>query len=248
MYKVLLVDDEKWVLKGIEMTFKWEKYGFEVIASTTKSAEAWELINKLKPHVVFSDVRMANISGLKLVSMAREEKIDCEFVIISGYSEFEYAREALKNAVFDYCLKPIKEDEAENVLKALKTFLDGKFSKTDKNAHKPEAYRTDNKTFNSMLKYIHQNYNTKLQLGELANMFFMNANYCCFLFKKYFDKSFSQYVIQIRMDETARLIENDKSLSIDQIAQVVGYEDYYYFSKVFKKHFGVTPTQYKKNI
>ena len=244
MYTVLLVDDEPWILSGLQDAYEWQEFGFEVIAATTKPTEAWQIIQNQKPDVVITDIRMPNITGLELISRTREAKIDCEFVIISGYDEFEYAREALRNSVLDYLLKPIDETVAEKTWRKLKTHLD---KKPPKIGFEDEKIKIFNNEFNNLVDYINNNYHQKLYLNELADMFYINHNYCCYLFKKHFDKSYSEYVISVRMKEAGKLIY-DKSLKISEIAKLVGYDDYFYFNKVFKKYYKLSPMQFRKKL
>ncbi|NHN32889.1 response regulator transcription factor [Paenibacillus agricola] len=133
MYRVLLVDDEIWSLEGIRKLFEWEKHGFNVIAQTTDASIAFELICSAKPDVVITDIRMPEISGLELLQMAREKGVQSEFVIISGFAEFEYAQEALRYGAFDYQLKPIDRSDAGLLLKKLKLCLDKKSIPVNRN-------------------------------------------------------------------------------------------------------------------
>lgn len=126
MYKVLLVDDEPWVLEGIKRLFNWEQEGFTVIGQTTRSAQALEIIQEKTPDVVFTDIRMPKISGIELMQKVRELKMSTEFIIISGYSEFSYAQEAIRLGAFDYCLKPIEEEYTKDLLKKLFIHLENK--------------------------------------------------------------------------------------------------------------------------
>lgn len=126
MYKVLLVDDEHWELLGLEKSFQWEKHGFTVAAKTTDSEEALQILSSLRPEVVFTDIRMPIVSGLQLLQHARKMNMDTEFVIISGYSEFSYAQEALRQGAFDYKLKPIELEETDELLERLASHLDRK--------------------------------------------------------------------------------------------------------------------------
>lgn len=128
MYRVLLVDDELWSLEGIYKLLEWEKMGFRVIAQVTDASEAWEIIRSSTPDVVFTDIRMPEISGIELLNMSREMGSTSEFVVISGFAEFEYAQEALRNGAFDYQLKPIDPDDAKLLLEKLKGHLDRKQS------------------------------------------------------------------------------------------------------------------------
>lgn len=124
MYSVLLVDDEIWSLEGIRKLFDWEKQGFTVTAQVTDASEAYDLICSTKPDVVFTDIRMPEISGIELLTKTRKAGIQSEFVIVSGFAEFEYAQEALRRGAFDYQLKPIDPDEAGLLLQKLKEQLD----------------------------------------------------------------------------------------------------------------------------
>lgn len=101
MYKVVLVDDEQWTLRGIRETFRWEEYGFEVIKKTTRPVEALDFIIREKPDVVFTDIRMPKIFGIELMQKVREVEYDTEFVVISGFGEFSYAQEAIRQGVVE---------------------------------------------------------------------------------------------------------------------------------------------------
>lgn len=123
MYKVILVDDEIWSLEGIRKLFEWEEMGFAVTAQVTDAAEAYELIVSTNPDVVVTDIRMPEMSGIELLHQSRRQGMDCEFIIISGFAEFQYAQEALRHGAFDYQLKPIERIAAGNLLARLKAHL-----------------------------------------------------------------------------------------------------------------------------
>ena len=126
MYKVLLVDDEPWALSGIRDTFQWDKFGFEVLAETTVAAEALDIIFRENPDVVFTDIRMPGISGIDLMQKVREEGIDTEFVVVSGFGEFSYAQQAMRQGAFDYCLKPLDFEYADKLLLKIFQYLENK--------------------------------------------------------------------------------------------------------------------------
>lgn len=113
MYKVMIVDDESWALKGVRNAFDWDKYGFEIIGQYTSAYHAWDAIIADVPDLVFTDIRMPEISGLDLMKKAKAAGLDSEFVIVSGYAEFEYAQEALRYGALDYLLKPLDVDMAD---------------------------------------------------------------------------------------------------------------------------------------
>lgn len=126
MYTIVVVDDEPWSLKGIHQVFQWEKEGFKPVLSTTNVEEALHFICNEKVDVVFTDIRMPEISGLELMKLSRERSIDSEFVFVSGFAEFDYVQKALKEGAFDYFLKPISQADAAALLKRLKNQLDHK--------------------------------------------------------------------------------------------------------------------------
>ncbi|MEK5032253.1 response regulator [Paenibacillus sp. FSL R7-0302] len=119
MYKVIIVDDESWAIRGISNAFDWEQYGFEISGQFTSAYKAWEAIASQEPDLVVTDIRMPEISGLDLMKRAKAHGIDTEFVIISGYAEFEYAQEALRFGALDYFLKPLDVDMADTFLEKL---------------------------------------------------------------------------------------------------------------------------------
>ncbi|MCX7711802.1 MAG: response regulator [Clostridia bacterium] len=117
MYKVLLVDDEVLSIEGLKLAVEWEKLGYEICGICQDGEEAIRQIEKLQPHLVITDIMMPVINGLDLIEHVwkhTEHKV--EFVIMSGYSEFEYAKRALQYGVNYYLLKPVFGDELSEIL------------------------------------------------------------------------------------------------------------------------------------
>ncbi|CAI6084153.1 response regulator transcription factor [Cohnella sp. JJ-181] len=112
MRKIILVDDEMFARKGLAGLIAWEQYGFEVAGEAEDGEEALALIGRIAPDVVVTDIRMPVLDGLELIREARERGYpDTRFIIISGYSDFKYAQQAVRFGVQDYLLKPIDEYE-----------------------------------------------------------------------------------------------------------------------------------------
>jgi len=116
MYRVLVVDDEPYVRKGITNAIKWKNLGLELVGEAEDGMEALDLIPQLNPDIVVTDMRMPDMDGIGLLKEINAKFQNIKVVVISAYSDFEYTREAIKNNVFDYVLKPIKKDELNNVL------------------------------------------------------------------------------------------------------------------------------------
>lgn len=117
MLKVLLVDDEPFILQGMSVIIDWYAQGFEIVGKVSNAFEALELLRKEKIDLVIADIKMPEMTGLELLQKVRSEKIsDAYFVILSGYNDFDYARTALQNDCLDYMLKPIAQNELLKVL------------------------------------------------------------------------------------------------------------------------------------
>ncbi|MFQ7877449.1 response regulator [Enterocloster sp.] len=106
--KVLIADDEINIILLIKSLIDRQKTDVEIAGEAGDGITALEMVRQLKPDVVITDIRMPGMNGMDLIRHVREEQIPVEFVIISGYSEFEYARSAIQYGVSDYLLKPIK--------------------------------------------------------------------------------------------------------------------------------------------
>ncbi|SHK00879.1 two-component system, response regulator YesN [Geosporobacter subterraneus DSM 17957] len=116
MIRVLVADDEARICKLIIKLIDWDKNDMQVIGTASNGIEALELIERENPDIIITDIRMPGYDGLEMIERAKKIKSDLEFIIISGYGEFEYAKKAIEFGVKDYLLKPINKDD---LLKAL---------------------------------------------------------------------------------------------------------------------------------
>jgi len=116
MLKVLLVDDEKWIVKSLRSIVNWESLGYEIIADASNGIDGYEKIKQLSPDLVFTDIRMPGMDGLELIRKSNELNRDISFIVTSGYKEFEYAKKAIQYGALSYCLKPFDEAEIIEVL------------------------------------------------------------------------------------------------------------------------------------
>ena len=141
-YKVLLVDDEEEVRNAIEQRINWKELGFEVIGKAQNGVKAMEIAEKLQPDVVITDIKMPYMNGLELARNLKEENPGVRILILTGFDEFEYAKEAVHLEVEEYILKPINANELSECLKRLKNVLD-KEREEKLNVRKLEQYYTD---------------------------------------------------------------------------------------------------------
>ncbi|GLX67607.1 response regulator [Paenibacillus glycanilyticus] len=203
MYKVLLVDDEIFVRKGLMNLIDWASLGYEICDEAGNGQEALEKIKQLEPDLVIADIRMPVLDGLELIRKVTEEAAySPTFIIVSGYHDFEYAQRALRYGVHDYILKPIDETELETTLKALsgtlglkklttiagdsavtdsivETLVQGQFSEADNSALCAALQLPEYSSFNYVLVEIHADAlhsgKSEMQGKELAAIVQLNA-------------------------------------------------------------------------
>ncbi|MGO4545996.1 helix-turn-helix domain-containing protein [Paenibacillus sp. 2TAB23] len=123
MYKAVIVDDERWIVEGIKAGVRWEKYGFQVAGVAENGKKGLELIEKLRPDFVLTDIKMPLVNGLELIKRGKEISPGTVFAVLSGHAEFAYAQKALNYGTFGYCLKPFEIDEIESMLAKLSQSL-----------------------------------------------------------------------------------------------------------------------------
>lgn len=118
--KVMLVDDEPFIRQGMRMIIDWESYGYEIAAEAENGMQALEMLDGEEIDLVFVDLKMPRMSGLELIKAAQEREMEIRFIVLTGYADFSYAREALRLAVEDYLLKPIQKEELIGILEKVK--------------------------------------------------------------------------------------------------------------------------------
>lgn len=116
LLRMLLVDDENIILRGLKETYDWESMGFEIAGTALDGDIALEMIEEVKPDVIMTDISMKRMSGLELMEHVRKRDIQTEFVILSAYRDFEYAQTAIRNGALQYLIKPLDDDELERVM------------------------------------------------------------------------------------------------------------------------------------
>ncbi len=125
MYKVLIVDDE-WIIRdGITRLIPWEEQGFHVAGVAENGLAAWELIVADPPEIIITDVKMPGLNGLELIAKVHAVHPEIRFVVLSGFNEFELAKEAMRYGVKHYLLKPCNENRIMEVMAELKAELNG---------------------------------------------------------------------------------------------------------------------------
>ncbi len=234
MFSVLLVDDEELVRVGIRFSVANALSNVQVVGEASNGAEGLELIRSLRPDIVITDIRMPQMDGLEMINAIREEDLDVQIVVLSGYADFEYARQAMRYGVSEYLLKPVEEESLRETLGAC----------IDRIVKKRDLIREE-KASRRVIAYIDAHYQEEIFLDRLAEEFNFSTKYLSALIKNETGQSFSTYVTELRLNRAMDLLLHT-DLGIKEIAASVGYEDQRYFHRIFKKKTGKTPSQYRK--
>ena len=123
LYKIMLVDDEEEARKSIVSKIDWEKAGYDFVGDAENGQDAMEKIEALEPNVIITDIHMPYMSGLELAKWVQQKYPSIKVIILSGYSQFEYAQEAMRYGVKEYILKPIDVEALNDVLTRVRDSL-----------------------------------------------------------------------------------------------------------------------------
>lgn len=253
MYRAIVIDDEKWVVKSLIATIKDQDY-FEIVEELYDGISGLSYIQNSQPELAFVDVRLPGMSGLELLKAAEENGCRTLFIVISGHAEFAYAQKAMQHNAIGYCLKPFSRNElldsmqkAYNILEKQKTEIQNTVNVPPPRTFVPESMTVSNRTVQTMLDYMAAHYCEDVSIQILADLCYINPNYASQLFRQETGITFSSHLTNLRIQRAVHLLATT-DMAVFLVASHVGYRDYFYFAKVFKKITGTTPTAYRKEV
>lgn len=246
MLKLLVVDDELVILQGILKILREGKTPFTRIESAIDAFEALSVLSDFSPDLIITDINMPEKNGLEFIKEVKERKICNRFIILTGYDQFSYAKQAIRFQVIDYLLKPIDKIELLTLLKRVaKEIIEETDRQVRRDQREPE--REGSNHVEKIMNYIQKNYQQDLSLDQFSELTNLHPSYISYLFKNETGVSLIQYLQEYRMKKAKELIVNHRSLPVHTIANQVGYENPQHFMKVFKKVVGCTPGSFREN-
>lgn len=247
MYRVFIVDDEREIRKGLINFFPWEMLGFQVSGQAENGKQALDYILKSSSmiDVLLTDIKMPVMDGIELVKKLNENKIDLKVILLSAYSDFEYARDGLKLGVYDYALKPTEYNNLIQIFQRLRQLLDQK-REIKANEKTENIYNFKGRIIHTAKQYLSLNYATT-NLEDTARYVNFSPSYLSTVFKEVTGINFSDYLIKLKMDNAAKLLM-DVSYKTYEISELVGYSNAKNFTRVFKKYFGISPREYRNSM
>ena len=263
MYRAIVIDDEKWVVKSLIATIKDQEY-FEITGEFYDGVSGLDYIRRQQPELAFVDVRLPGMGGLEILQTAHAEGLRTLFIMISGHAEFAYAQKAMFHDAIGYCLKPFSRSELLDSMQKAYALLEGSAARAaepppapsapeaeaapepQEESFHPKHLTSSHKSVQMILDYTEEHYREDISIQDLAEQCSINANYASQLFKQEMGVTFVSFLTGLRINHAAWLLTHTDEI-VFHIASQVGYSDYFYFAKVFKKVMGCTPTAYRKD-
>ena len=203
--------------------------------------EALAQIDALLPDIAIMDINIPIMNGLKVIQLSRMKHPDIAFVIVSGYDDFAYCREALRLQITDYILKPVNYEEFGSCIDNLKISL------FRRRTEEEPAAAEEERPIAAMTRYMQAHLAGEVSLNLLAEEFHLSSQYISQLFKSEIGVNFLTYLTNLRMERAKKLLLST-ALPVSEVAEQSGYGDYRVFTKAFKKSEGVTPSQYRRDF
>lgn len=245
MYKVLIVDDEQNIRDRLALKMPWTKIGFEVAGSAENGEEAWAHVRRAQPHVVLTDILMPGMTGLELIDKVRRHYPAVRTAVMSAYDDFKYAKDAIRFGVKGYLLKPIIREEMMELFARIAGELAAEAGGRQEAAppQPPVRQLEPNLYIAEAARYIGEHYMERILLEDVAGHLHINPNYFSTLFKRETGHNFIDYVNEIRIRRSMDLLLSGGK-KISEVATQVGFSNFSYFNKIFKRLAGVTPQMY----
>lgn len=233
MLNVLIVDDEEAVRLSVRYLANFEKRGISNIYEASNGNEARRIMHEYRIHLLLTDICMSGQDGIFLMNWVCTHFPETKIIAISGYQNFDYILQAMRNGAMDYLLKPIDPVRLDVLLDAAIHELTG------------QDAENDFEVFEQLRIYIEKNYDGPLSLNDLAKRFGFNASYLSRRFKQKYGDGIIEYVTKIRIRKAKEsLVSSDVKLK--DLASRLGYKDEKYFSRVFAQSVGMSPNAWRK--
>lgn len=242
MMKVLVVEDEEMIRKGIVLAVDWAALDCVVVGEASNGEEGLEAAQRYAPTLIITDLKMPKMDGIEMLRRLREAGNNAFVIILTAYDSFAYAQSALRLGAVDFLLKPFHDGELEQAVQALRRRLEPSrvepaipgLKKGDKSKYVLQA-----------MGYIGEHYSDpNITVAEIAQSIGISEGHLSHTFKKETDYTLLNYLTRYRIHKAMELLR-DCRVKVYEVAQQVGYKDITYFSATFKKVVGISPSEYQ---
>lgn len=241
MWKVVVADDEDYMLEAMEKLIDWEKLDCQLVYKAKNGYELLEQIKNGVPDIVITDIKMPVMSGIQVAQYVYEHMLPVKIIILSAYAEFEYAQDAIQ---YDVCGYIVKTSVIEMLPAMIKKAIRKLSSPVTEEKEIGEYYADD--IYGRLKKYIDEHYMDKLTLQQIAKDIHANGSYLSRLYKMKTGQNLFDAINKRKLEKAKEYIRQGNR--IYEIAQKVGFDDVSYFSRVFRKYEGCSPREYEKRL
>lgn len=243
--KILIVDDEKYEAVLMEKCVDWQQHGFEIVGSAQSAREALALFTGTEPDIVLCDINMPVINGLELSRRMKAQRPGAHIIIVTGFRDFDYAKQAVEIGIEKYILKPV---QAEELLKAAEK-IQNKIACSAETGTAPEgAEQPKGELTGTAVAYIESNLSARgLSLKDVASAVYTNGSYLSRIFKDEAGETVTEYILRRRMEKSRELL-GTTDMRAYEIAAMVGMADAHYFGQCFKRFTGMTVNEYRQKM
>ncbi len=247
MHTVMLVDDERPARELLKLLINWDDAGFSIVCEASNGADALQKYRVYKPDLVIIDIQMPVMGGLELMQIIREECATQIFTVLSCHELFDYARAALKLGACDYLIKDsLTPKELLATLKKAQGLLPAQTELNGMTKYFPEI-STYSPRIKRVVEFILQNFSQDIGLSSLADMFDIHKVHLARTFKEETGASIHEIILELRL-EKAKLLLSDQNLKVSDIIEQIGFHNPQSFYSLFKKHTGVSPSEFRGSI
>ena len=245
MYRVILVDDERLIIRGLSTVVPWAELGCEVAGTAYDGVNGLELIRKIRPDIVMTDIRMPNMDGLTMLAAIRSEFPEIQMSVLTAYRDFEYARQAITLGVCRYLLKPSNLEELKDAVRQMVSRLDAMPRLPERNTEDETVREAGNHLVKAALAYMKEHCTEQhLSLSEVADHVYVSQWHLSKLLNRETGQSFFDLLGSLRISRAKEMLA-DPSRRIHEIAEATGFSDVAHFSRSFKRFAGCTPGEYR---
>ena len=249
MLKVLVVEDEEMIRKGIVLAVDWAALDCVVVGEASNGAQALEAVERYDPSLIITDLKLPVMDGLEMLRQLRERGNNAFVIILTAYDSFSYAQTALRLGAVDFLLKPFHDGELEQAVTRLKQRMDRAGQGGEKGPAPlplPELKKGDkSKYVLEAMAYIGEHYHEpNIGVAAIAQHLGISEGHLSHTFKKETDYTLLNYLTRYRIHRAMELLR-DCRLKVYEVAEQVGYRDIAYFSATFKKLVGMSPSEYQ---
>lgn len=255
MIHVVIVEDEEILRKGLVCTVDWLSMDAVVVADCENGKQGLAAIQQYKPDIVFTDIKMPVMDGLSMLEEARRQGLEFISVLLTSYSEFEYAHKAISLGVFDYLLKPVDDEKLADVMKR----ATGRIEENRQHQQAAELVsagagenvitlvnlKTDNPYIKYTFEQVEKRWKEHMSLETLADELHVSTSYLSRVFKSETGGTFLEFINKYRVQKAVELLST-KQYRVYEVADMTGFSDYKQFHRIFREYTSISPTEFLK--